>query len=401
MPLGSILPYLRMQNIFGPTPIGPNLETGAGTFTGEPITPFGVGPPINPKPDTRATDMLYEMLNKFPERNEPGILRKIAAGVAGLTGNKEAVQTAMYGPYIREMQDFQPRFEAVKDVASQERLQNVNLRQIAQSILQNQIGQGKLDLSERAQAEKERANLVNEATRQKRAATYDFKARNPNSVIKVDEQDRLIGINPQTNQSTFITGPDGKPVKSNELSDEDKINLQLQASLTRIGAQGAETRKTEEVRQGNRIDIEHLRQTGRIKLLDERVARGLGSSTTESQTQLQQRWENNARALIQKNPEYADWVDIDPNSGYPVVKEVGETTGWFSGGKKLDEATRKKIVDSIFTEAGVVRSVPGNVAPVGTPPIRTIRIQNDKGQTATMPENRAVPTGWKKVGYVD
>lgn len=305
----------------------------------------------------------------------------------------------MYAPYIEQMKQFQPKFEAVKDVAQQERLQNVNLRQIASSVLSNEATQRRLDISERTQTERERANLSNEEIRRKRAEIYAFKAQNPNFIFRTREDGQVIAINPQNPSQTIDTG-----IKSGELSDLDKINLGLGAALERIEAQGQEIRKTEEARQGNRVDLEYLRQTGRIKLLDERVARGLTGETLESQTQLQQRWENNARRLIQQNPEYADWIEIDPNTGYPEITAEGSKKGFSILGNQriLDKTIRDKIVKEVFGTGtpGVVR----RTAPVTSSTTKlssnkgTIKVKAPDGRTGTWDLSKGpIPEGFTEI----
>jgi hypothetical protein len=300
--MGSpFLPNLRFQNLFGiPDNTGlPNPSTGFGTYTGQPMAPEN---PLEAyKPDTQAQEMLYRMLGEMPQRREPGILRKIAGSLINLGGDPNATEDALYGPYRRQMTDWQMKWKPTLDVANQERASNVNLRQIATSAAANAAAQRRLDIQAGESERKAREGQQNIAIREKRAATYDWKARNPNHTVKTDSEGRLIGIDPQTNESQFITGPDGQPVRSNELSDEDKINLQLGASLKRIAATGAEARKTEAVRQSGRETLVNMR--ARIR------KEAATKDKTMSASQEAAAWKLARQQYITDNPQHRDFWD--------------------------------------------------------------------------------------------
>lgn len=272
------LQALRFQNLFGPqdpNQIDPrvNLRTGAGTFSGQPMIPdqgpdisqVNIGPEPTFQPEHRAQDAMWKMMEQFPERNNPGMLRKIAAMGAGIGYGPEMAQYAMYAPYMRQMEDFQPKFKAYSDMANQERMSNNTLRQISADAARNQTADRRLDIADREQQRKEREGQQNIAIRKKRAATYDFKARNPNLKIETDKEGRLIGINQATGESQFITGADGQPVMSHELSAEDKANLQIQVARERGKITEGIQRRMEDYRQVNREKTINLRADKRAQ----------------------------------------------------------------------------------------------------------------------------------------
>jgi len=327
--MGSpFLPNLRFQNLFGidPSQGMPNIQAPQ-----QPMGPEHMNPLEAYKPDTQAQEMLYRMLGEMPQRQEPGILRKIAGSLINMGGDPNATEDALYGPYRRQMTDWQTKWKPTLDVANQERASNVNLRQIATSAATNAAAQRRLDIQAGESERKAKEGQQNIAIREKRAATYDWKARNPNHTVKIDSEGRLIGVNPQTNESQFITGPDGQPVRSNELSDEDKINLQLGASLKRIAATGAEARKTEAVRQSGRETLVGMR--ARIRKEAATKDKTMSASQEAAAWKLARQqyiadnpqdrifWDEtgNPTSKAEENDEYADAVD-DIRERYNRIK---------------------------------------------------------------------------------
>ena len=408
----AIFRALRMQNVLGPTmgQIGPNLETGQGTYTGEPITPQFPNPPNNMQaqpmmmrgamqqqqqpqfqyePETRATDKLYELLDKVPERNKPGILRKIGASVIGMGGGPKAADQALYAPYYQQMQDFEAQFKPTLDVAQQERLQNVNLRQIATEASRQDLAQEReRRLAEEFGQREERLRTSSEAKMEidrQKLELAKWKVQNPDGKLVEGEDGFVYLLNPQTGEERKTN------IQHGSLSDIEKINLGLESALTRIKAQGAETRKSQ-------ADIEATRQVNRLALVKERERARTQRLTQDKRLSVSQdaaAWKLARQQYIADNPTHADfWDDI---TGLPSRAAESDDTGEYQDA--VDEIRdRYNRIKSRATPA----PVKGNVAPAGTPPIRTIRIKNDKtNQTATMPENKPVPNGWKKVGYVE
>lgn len=348
----NLLDILRRGNIFAPTPppvIMDDPRTG-GISGNADLSTRGIPPTVPPdiapfEQSTEFADRYRDLLDRLPERNKPGIGRKIAASLLGLgEGGVERAQNVLYSPYNREMEDWLTEAKALEPALGYERSANTSGASAYNQYIDN--------LRQERELEVRRKNAETSA---KRAAVYEYKTLNPNSVLKVDENGNLLGVNPQTEQANFIIGPGGKPVNTGDLSDQDRINMQLESSLTQIGARGEETRKTQEeaekLRQANRINLENLREQGRRW----RQEKGIETrETTESQTQAAQRVENNLQKMINEHPEWEKWVDVDPNNNQIKIKEVGETSGGLPfgifgrTGEQLDSNTRDQMFNYLF-----------------------------------------------------
>lgn len=296
--LDNVLQALRMRNVFNPRSPGGDFPGSNIPGATPPIVPWDVGvrmgqetiprinemPPGNPQinapskaqpmqvrsamqqqpdinplmqyqPETRAQDQLYQMLQQFPQRNNPNLLRKIAAIAASFNG-PEAVERTLYAPYIREMQEFQPRFEATKEAANQERLMNTNLRQIATAAAQNEALNRRLDI----QTQQAATAAQNAQSNRIRATAYDYAQRNPNSTFEMDNQGRLIAIDPRTNQMEYVIDPDtGNPVTGSDLPAALMENLRQRGRMQLEAARTAGDIKVEGVRQQGREAIEETR----------------------------------------------------------------------------------------------------------------------------------------------
>lgn len=196
-------------------------------------------------PETQATDAFNQLVQNAPQRNKPGIARRLAASGAALKGGPQAAEQFMYAPYMRDTADWMARMDPNYKAASLENQRNANERQLAGNMAQ-------YTMNERKQTEVERKNRVDEEVRRKRAEVYDFKARNPN--MRFDFSGPTVkAADPLTGQ-VYDTG-----VATGSMTDMDRINLQGQWGVERARVAGQEARATEGVR-----------QEGRERLVDKR-----------------------------------------------------------------------------------------------------------------------------------
>ena len=121
---------MRLQNIFGGG-VNDNEET-------QPFMPEDVNAPEQSfdmndlyDPETQATNRFNELLEQMPERNKPGVLRKIGASIVGLGGGPQAARRSLYAPYYNELEDWKEKIGPAQAGMTQERLGNVNKRQLA------------------------------------------------------------------------------------------------------------------------------------------------------------------------------------------------------------------------------------------------------------------------------
>jgi len=204
------------------------------------------------QPQNRMQQIVEQMLQNVPQRTEPGRWRKIGAAIAGMgTENPyESAQTMAYGPYNMQMQDWGARLDPALKGAQLEMGANQNARIMAEQTLQRELQRRRDLVNEQKILKDQELRGRAETTREKRAAVYAFKASNPNWQFKTQADGSIVAINPQDPTRSINTG-----IQSNELSDADKLALQLdmrlqvaekqgQIARQNIAATGAEARVT-------------------------------------------------------------------------------------------------------------------------------------------------------------
>jgi len=285
------------------------------------------------QPQTQATEAFTELLQNIPERNRPGVFRKIAASIAGFGGGTEAADQMLYAPYYNQLEDFQERLGPTQQAAQFEQSANANLRMIANQVLQDERYRRTYDLKVEKEERLVGAQAARELLAEKKLALQTAKQNNPNLKFEVRDDGMIIGLHPQTGQP-IETG-----VKSNELSDLDKINLGLTSALTRIAATGAETRETQRIG-------EQQRQRNRESLAETRARLGIGV-TGEAPSATRTRIVNRANTHIANNPDDAQWIRVISNDvEITAPSRVGFENFGFDTGP--DEATYLRLVEAIY-----------------------------------------------------
>jgi hypothetical protein len=196
-------------------------------------------------PETQAGDAFNQLVRNAPQRNKPGIARRLAASGAALKGGPQSAEQFMYAPYMRDTADWMAKMDPNYKAAQLENTANANERQLAGSMAQ-------YTMSDRKQTETERKNRSDEEIRRKRAEVYDFKSRNPN--MRFDFSGPTVKAADPLTGKVYDTG-----VATGSMTDMDRINLQGEWGVARARESGAQARATEGVR-----------QEGRERLVDKR-----------------------------------------------------------------------------------------------------------------------------------
>lgn len=385
-------------------------------------------------PDTYYSDLFKKEYLNRPERPNPGKANRIITGIlSGLAGKPEAANEILYGNYNRELDDWKTRLSAINPGLQAERYANTNERTIINQSEGRRLEQKRLDLATKTATEKqdlaERKQQLAELKQQN--PSYKFETGEDGFVYAIDEKDPTKSIK--------------TPVKSGELSEFDKVRLNLSASLTKIDAQADANKALEEVRALNRQDIANLNRdtqiliaqtraelagqnkwsapqqafdrenkpmpymittngvTGEIKTIplpDGSVTRTTppgSSSTTESETQKRAGMVNKAMEVINQHPEWKMYIDIDSTG--VTVKPVG--TGMFS--KDLTRETRNQILAAIGVPSVKDETKPKSedIKPKSPTPTKGRVIVEDKnGKRYSLPEGQlaqAIAQGYKEV----
>lgn len=210
-------------------------------------------------PEEEASGRFNELLAQYPKREEykPGALRRIGAMLATLAGsvtkdglllNENAMnmgQDILNRPYNEKLAEWKAQVEPAYQSANLERYSNTNERGYAYQTTMAQL-----------KAEADAARAANDTRKadiaEARLRAYDFKMRNPN--FKFDfSGPTVIVANPATGELKDSGIPTGA------LSDADKMSLQQENALERIGATGEQARLTEGVRQEGREGLAETR----------------------------------------------------------------------------------------------------------------------------------------------
>jgi len=321
------------------------------------------------QPQERATNRLYDMLDQIPNREDykPSIWRKLGGMVIGGPEGYEFINR----PYNEALEEFGTRFGPTQQIANLERSSNQNERIMLDNILQRQLQE---------QRDKDTAR-----TRDARLQLDLLKFQNPDMKLVNGEDGFVYLVSPQGDKIV------NTQLRHGELSELEKMkygfdqNLTLraveQANRERLaGIQSGLRREEEALRHLNDKELENIRITGRYNLARERQTTG-----TESQSQLKQRYINNANKMMQDQPNMRDWLDFDEN-GYPIIKTVDEMvqvpgmlSRWFGAkmptttDKTKAEDIRKKLVDFIYGQSAQPTS--------STTETTRIRVRSSNGQT--------------------
>lgn len=365
----DFMQMLRMANLFSPEMMNQSPTLQSPEFMAPTTQPFQnisfgstelpMSQPMNEgynvnarmqemyNPSTIAGDRFEGLIDEYPERQEPGMLRKIAsiglASLSDLFGNQQGRQTfndMMYPRHEQKLTDWKNKIGPAQSAANLERQENVNSRTLAHQTISNEI-------KSRADAERSKKNEADIQIRQQRADVYDFKARNPHMKLMATKGGNITAFNPLTGE-TLDTG-----IPSGSLSELDKATLTQENALERIGATGAETRETE-----------NLRQTGRERNIalqgeESRKTKGTPSASTsvstktELPTQTKVRQFNKASELANSDPELGKFIKIGKSNDFEVTKPG---SGGFFGSKGPTKEQYDSIVEKIYGTKGPERT---------------------------------------------
>jgi hypothetical protein len=245
-------------------------------------------------------------LDQMPVRQKPGLLKSILAGAASIS-NPEAADNIAFGGYNRAMDDWKLATEAIGKGAQQERLYNVNTRQTKA-----------LEETERHRRVTEQQGSDRLEMQKAKFALDKYRAEHPNAKFEIDEQGRFISISPE-GKATYVISDDGTPVQSRHISDEDKLNMQLEGSLTKMKNQGEITRENQAAIEAirSRNDLTEIEKRGEIaKVLKQIVPGGAAAAANkpESEAARRTRWVNNANQLKVEKPWFSQYITMDGNN---------------------------------------------------------------------------------------
>lgn len=322
------------------------------------------------KPEHSASERLREIVGRMPERNNPGIMRKIAASFLGFGGGPQAADLALYAPYYNAMSDWKNEYGPARDMAQEERYSNNNARMLANNILAQQMSDRRIDRQiardKWQQNQGERRLGQGDKRLEQGQEIVDLRKKEFGLKEKLAEGGQII-VDSKTGQ-TYLLDKKGElsTLPIDQLSFEEKEILRTNQKIRADKA-------TPDKGQRDRLQLK-VNADGSYEVinLDQGVGKGVikaGTGTAEKPaepvkapvkptTELDKQRALNAKAIEvkSKHPEWEKWIQIDKSGRFVGIKDKS----WFG-----DEATYNKIYQAIYGTAPTTTN-PAN--PAKTPP---------------------------------
>jgi len=371
---------LRLKQMFGP---GMPSES----FMGLPQQNMGI-PNIDDlyQPQMEMQNLFAESARNSPQRNQyqPDLMRKIGAALANLgsggpagmwggnpvgyksniSGGLAAQRSIQDEPYDRAVEDYKLKIDPLRAAADDERLANVNNRLVADNTVNRSIQERNVNRQITRDEELARQSGIKEEQADKRikiaeARAQVYAARNNGMKFFIDEAGQVVGVSPD-GKTLAKTG-----LMTGDLSEMDKISLQLENDLTKIGAQNEANIKLKETVPGKNTAAIDRSPTARTNTP--------GMDRTAKINRIQQ-------AIVNK-PELAPYFELGTNK---------LPTGNIKQGKIF------RHDENLYKEAQAIAG--GSVNELSTTSDQMIRVRNKKtGQTGQMPASKFNPDLFEKV----
>lgn len=394
----------RMQNIFGPPP-DPFGNMGALPMQiGNQPQPFDMrarmGELYQPRMDMQ--NRFNSMLDQFPQPQNPSMLRKIGAALYGMSqpNSFEAATQFANAPYFNALNQYKMQLGPLQQAADNERLMNAQDRQFAQSIASQEMAQRRLEESERAArarvdiAQQREDRLL--AHNQAKIDLANWKAKNPNGVVKEGADGFLYVVNPQTGQEIKTA------VEHGRLTDLERINLTAAHAMDRVVTQQEGATNRTAMTQAGATERTRMGQEGAMERTQYNVLnRPLRTSGSPAVNQTVR-----AKQAVSEHPEWAPYIKFTPSGQFLRVEAPVGSAGLFGFGAKPsgDANVTKQINDYIFGRA-IGSTVPTNqqsnsTANKGGEIMKGRVVVEKNGQKFSLPANQlqqAIAQGYVEV----
>lgn len=333
-------------------------------------------------PETAARDKYNDLLNSVPERNTPGLARKIVAGGMGL-GSKDPLGTmegVMYAPYLRDMAGWKEKTEPTYRAAQMENTANANERQLAGNVLNAKTQSDRIAETGRIADEKNRIteekNKAAAESSRIRAEAYNYSARLGKGWDWDLKGPTAIKFNKSTGE-TIDTGLD-----THKMDEETKIRLLNEGKIAAAEASGMSAVERATAAGGQFVIVDgklyraNPRTTGAataVEGLPEGTPEKIGTPKADTplnrarlkNEKLGERWQTDplVKKYIKKNGNNYDFASR------PVVTPGG----WFSNAVTQEDVDK---YDEFRKEIEPNYTPPKGIAPTGTAETPTT---SDKG----------------------
>ena len=366
-------------------------------------------------PEHTASDAYMKHISEMPVRNKPGLLRKIAAGVAAFGSRPDDAERVMYSPYRRNLQDWSVKLEPLQRGADLERQNNSQERMMANQIISSEMSDRRLQRQIRRDATLREQGERRIAQGDARVAQGDARLAQAEERMKIARELSKGGqFDVDDAGNARIIRKDGSiiPVDGQYLSFEEKEQLRAETAAARAKAVAENSRprvieRTIEYPEGSgklvraRINLD----TGEATPI---TIEGQGTAQPPKPALEETRDVNNkAKQVQQKYPQWSKYIEFDTAGRFKRIKP----TGRFTGPSKEDY---DKIYEAIYGESKDAPAKPSaratgpgpgprqNTQAPNAKPVRPgyVRVRGPQGQTGQDPVGEAIrlPPGWRVEG---
>lgn len=314
------------QDFMSPSGPMPN-SMGMEPMPSQPMIPqeYSVGERMNQlyKPETAASDQYNQLVNQYPQQEQPGMLKKIGAialaSLSDLYGNKQGQEAyaGMTGEtqHNRNVVDWKNKVGSAQNAATLERGTNTNERTMAYQTVSQELKQ-QADTAARENNEKKAAIAAD------RAEVYRLKALQPNLKVIMTKGGNVMLLDPTTGKLEDTGRPTGS------MTDADKMSLTQEHAVAKMGLGDKqkdenETLANERALERDRIRAEYAKELKGIPSPNTSV----GKEPSASQTKVA--LSEKARQIKNTNPELSSFIKIDKSGGVSIQPPA---TGMFSRG---------------------------------------------------------------------
>lgn len=403
-----------------PTFPGPYINVGAGSFPSmEQNDPSDILSMLgNFQPVTTMEDQFNQLIGQYPTRENPSKWRRLGAALVGAGYGPEGAQNFLDHNFNQQLADWSNKAKVLGQAADNERQSNNLNRQTAYQLGQQHIAQQKADTQQKAAETKAENDRRRTDIANLRAQVYQFNAMHPDWKVFANADGTVQAYNPQ-DPTQVINTPLMAPAK---LSDEEKIQAGLEASLTRIAASGEQARETKAAPSGTRQIIQFTMPDGTamagtvdpvtnqftpVEGIPKGATRATGTgakpeSSASVELGKKRALENRINRALIEHPEWRAWLQFDSNGEFRQITPVNQKNafGISSGGPS--QQTFNEIQQYLLGEEDKQAAPPAKKKPAGaeflmsshgpsTPKVgdkvgnARVRVKNKKtGQTGTI-----------------
>jgi len=293
-------------------------------------------------PDYTSRDRYNRLLDAAPEREGPGIMRGISAGLMGM-GAKDPIDTlkiqeaVMYAPHNRAMADWTAKTQPFGQAAQYENTSNTNERILAGNIGTQLVNQERYDKQNAVAEEKNRIAQFKAESDRIRQEAYAYMQRLGHGWTPVTDGPTVIMVNKDTNQ-TIDTG-----MKTGNLTEEAKITLQNLGKIQEAQQQGA-----------NQLAVQNARNAGQLAVQTLRNARVTGNGSTRGLLPSQQKdaLYNKAEEWVRRNPGESEFITLNPAQRDFEIKEPGQSL-LFNNPTGMPPDRYAQFIEYLYADGGM------------------------------------------------